>query len=68
MSLKTERDLTPTSRSQYTRAKTAAQSKNFDYTIALMQAVLKEEPLFLEGRQFLRHATQVKNIWVPYGA
>jgi tetratricopeptide (TPR) repeat protein len=54
MSLKTERDLTPTSRSQYTRAKTAAQSKNFDYTIALMQAVLKEEPLFLEGRQFLR--------------
>ncbi len=20
-----------------------------------------------EGRQFLRHATQVKNIWVPYG-
>ncbi len=54
MSLKTERDLNPTSRSQYTRAKTAAQSKNFDYTIALMQAVLKEEPLFLEGRQFLR--------------
>ncbi|MBV9044446.1 MAG: aldehyde dehydrogenase, partial [Alphaproteobacteria bacterium] len=21
-----------------------------------------------EGRQFLRHATQVKNIWIPYGA
>ena len=20
-----------------------------------------------EGREFLRHATQVKNIWVPYG-
>ena len=20
-----------------------------------------------EGRPFLRHATQVKNIWVPYG-
>ena len=20
-----------------------------------------------EGRYFLRHATQVKNIWVPYG-
>jgi len=56
MSLKTERDLTPDSRKSYTRAKTAAQSKNFDYTIALMQAVLKEEPLFLEGRQFLRAA------------
>ena len=21
-----------------------------------------------EGRHFLRHATQVKNIWIPYGA
>ena len=21
-----------------------------------------------EGREFLRHATQVKNIWIPYGA
>jgi len=21
-----------------------------------------------EGSEFLRHATQVKNIWVPYGA
>ena len=20
-----------------------------------------------EGEQFLRHATQVKNVWVPYG-
>jgi aldehyde dehydrogenase (NAD+) len=20
-----------------------------------------------EGREFLRHATQVKNIWIPYG-
>jgi aldehyde dehydrogenase (NAD+) len=21
-----------------------------------------------EGQEFLRHATQIKNIWVPYGA
>jgi len=21
-----------------------------------------------EGREFLRHATQVKNVWIPYGA
>jgi aldehyde dehydrogenase (NAD+) len=21
-----------------------------------------------EGRAFLRHATQVKNVWIPYGA
>jgi aldehyde dehydrogenase (NAD+) len=20
-----------------------------------------------EGREFLRHATEVKNVWVPYG-
>jgi tetratricopeptide (TPR) repeat protein len=54
MSLKTERDLNPTSRSQVNRAKTAAQSKNYDYAVTLMQAVLKDEPLFLEGRRFLR--------------
>jgi tetratricopeptide (TPR) repeat protein len=54
MSLKAERDLNPTSRSQVNRAKTAAQSKNYDYAISLLQAVLKDEPLFLEGRRFLR--------------
>jgi tetratricopeptide (TPR) repeat protein len=54
MSLKTERDLNPSSRNQYSRAKEAAASKNFDYTINLVQAVLREEPLFLEGRQYLR--------------
>ena len=26
------------------------------------------DPLVGEGPEFLRHATQVKNIWVPYGA
>ena len=54
MSLKGERDLNPTSRNQVNRAKTAAQSKNYDYAITLMQATLKDEPLFLEGRRFLR--------------
>jgi tetratricopeptide (TPR) repeat protein len=54
MSLKTERDLNPTSRSTVNRAKAAAQSKNYDYAITLLQGVLKEEPLFLEGRQLLR--------------
>jgi len=54
MSLKSERDLSPTSRSQLNRAKTAIQSKNYDYAITLLQAVLKEEPLYLEGRQKLR--------------
>jgi tetratricopeptide (TPR) repeat protein len=54
MSLKSERDLNPTSRNQVNRAKTAAQSKNYDYAITLLQATLKDEPLFLEGRRFLR--------------
>jgi tetratricopeptide (TPR) repeat protein len=54
MSLKTERELNPTSRNQVNRAKVAAQSKNFDYAITLLQATLKDEPLFLEGRRFLR--------------
>ena len=25
------------------------------------------DPKYAEGRWFLDHATQVKNIWVPYG-
>ena len=54
MSLKEERELNPTSRDQVNRAKNAAQSKNFDYAITLLQAALKDEPLFLKGRQLLR--------------
>ena len=54
MSLKTERDLNPTSRNQLARAKSASQSKNFDYAITLLQALLKDEPLFLDGRRLLR--------------
>jgi tetratricopeptide (TPR) repeat protein len=54
MSLKTERDLNPTNRNQYSRAKDAILSKNYDYAINLLQSVLKTEPLFLEGRHRLR--------------
>lgn len=54
MSLKLESDLNPNARSLYTRAKQAAQSKNNDYAISLIQAAVKEEPLFLEGRRYLR--------------
>jgi tetratricopeptide (TPR) repeat protein len=60
MSVKTYRDLNPTGRSQVDRAKTAAQSKNYDYAIALLQATLKDEPLYLEGRQLLRSVEIVK--------
>ena len=54
MSLKTERELNPTSRNQYSRAKDAAVSKNYDYAINLLQTVLNDEPLFLDGRHYLR--------------
>jgi tetratricopeptide (TPR) repeat protein len=54
MSLKSERDLGSVQKSVVARAKAAQQSKNYDYAINLMQSVLKEEPLFLEGRRFLR--------------
>jgi len=56
MSVKTLRELNPTSRSQVERAKTAIQSKNYDYAITLLQAVLKDEPIYLEGRRVLRAA------------
>lgn len=54
MSVKAYRDLNPTARSQVDRAKTAAQSKNYDYAITLLIATVKDEPLYLEGRRFLR--------------
>jgi tetratricopeptide (TPR) repeat protein len=54
MSLKTDRELNPTSRNQYSRAKEAATTKNYDYAINLLQAVLRDEPLFLDGRHYLR--------------
>ena len=43
MSLKSERDLSQTSRNQVNRAMLAEQSKNYDYAISLWQAVLKDE-------------------------
>jgi tetratricopeptide (TPR) repeat protein len=54
MSLKTDRELNPTSRNQYSRARDAAATKNYDYAINLLQAVLRDEPLFLDGRHYLR--------------
>ena len=54
MSLLTERDLGARARDLLARAKSAEHSKNYDYAISLMQAAVKEEPLFLDGRRFLR--------------
>jgi tetratricopeptide (TPR) repeat protein len=54
MSLKSERDLPAGAKGIVNRAKAAAQSKNYDYTITLLQSVLKDEPLYLDGRRYLR--------------
>ena len=54
MSLKSERELGSVQKSVVARAKAAEQSKNYDYAINLMQTALKDEPLFLDGRRFLR--------------
>jgi tetratricopeptide (TPR) repeat protein len=54
MSLKTERDLGVGPKGLVGRAKAAAQSKNYDYAINLLQSVLKDEPLYLDGRRYLR--------------
>jgi len=54
MSLKTEKDLSASTRGLVNRARQAAQSKNTDYAITLWQTILKEEPLYLAGRRELR--------------
>jgi tetratricopeptide (TPR) repeat protein len=54
MALKTERELSSNSRTQYARARDAVNSKNYDYAINRIQAVLRDEPLFMKGRHELR--------------
>ncbi len=54
MSLKTEKDLSAATRGLVNRARQAGQSKNTDYAITLWQTILKEEPLYLDGRRELR--------------
>lgn len=56
MSLKTESELSASHRDVLTRARSALNARNYDYTISLMQGLLKTEPLFLEGRRLLRAA------------
>lgn len=57
MPLKTESELSAVQRDSYNRARSALTARNYDYTISLMQGLLKTEPLFLEGRRMLRAAS-----------
>lgn len=56
MPLKTESELSAVQRDSFNRARSALNARNYDYTISLMQGLLKTEPLFLEGRRMLRAA------------
>ena len=58
MPIKTEKELGETQRSHWLKAMAAIELRNFGYAISLLQAILKQEPEFLTGRQLLRR-TQV---------
>jgi predicted Zn-dependent protease len=61
MPIKTEKDLNETQRSHWLKAVAAIELRNFEYAISLLQAILKQEPEFLTGRQLLRRTEVTKN-------
>jgi tetratricopeptide (TPR) repeat protein len=61
MPIKTEKDLSETQRSHWLKALAAIELRNFGYAISLLQAILKQEPEFLTGRQLLRRTQVTKN-------
>src|SRR5436853_1841003 len=56
MAVKTEKELTETQRTHWLKAVAAIELRNFGYAISLLQAILKQEPEFLTGRQLLRRS------------
>ena len=56
MATLTEKELSQNGRSLWLKATTAVETRNFGYAISLLQAVLKESPDFLIGRQWLRRS------------
>jgi predicted Zn-dependent protease len=54
MSEITENELPLAIKPLWFKSLTAVQASNYDYAISLLQAVLKDEPRFLEGRKILR--------------
>ncbi len=55
----TEKELSPNAKTLWLKATSALQTQNYGYAISLLQAVLKDHPEFLTGRQFLRKAELV---------
>src|ERR1700726_2589809 len=60
MAVKTEKDLSETQRAHWLKAVAAIELRNFGYAISLLQAILKNEPEFLTGRQLLRRTETTK--------
>ena len=56
MAVTTEKDLSPNSKSLWLKATSALETRNYGYAVSLIQAILKESPAFLIGRQWLRRA------------
>jgi tetratricopeptide (TPR) repeat protein len=61
MAVKTEKELSETQRAHWLKAVAAIELRNVGYAISLLQAILKQEPQFLTGRQLLRRAEVAKN-------
>ena len=61
MPVKTEKDLNEAQRALWLKALAAMELRNFGYAISLLQAILKQEPEFLNGRQLLRRAEVTKH-------
>lgn len=51
----TENDLSASAKPLWLKALTAVQTSNFSYAVSLLQAVLKDNPGFLEARKVLRN-------------
>src|ERR1051325_1093130 len=60
MPIKTEKDLSEAARAHWLKAVTAIELRNFGYAISLLQAILKQEPEFLNARQLLRRSEVTK--------
>src|SRR5258708_8081728 len=61
MAVKTEKELSEDQRAHWLKAVAAIELRNFDYAISLLQAILKQEPQFLTGRQLLRRTEVTKS-------
>src|SRR5256714_7281027 len=61
MAVKTEKELSETQRTHWLKAVAAIELRNFGYAISLLQAILKQEPEFLTGRQLLRRSEVTKH-------